>query len=80
MKSVQEVIHLRNTLINFIERFSRDDIFQAVPGNLKKIDNCRKRVKILDETLENYVLHQWLAGGSDIREQDVIDYNYEIRK
>ncbi len=74
MKSIQEVTHLRNTLSTFIDRFSKDDVFQQVPGNLKKIESCRKRIKVLDSIIEDFTLFQWVLGESNIRETDVIDY------
>jgi len=73
MRSIQEILTLKNNLKTRLERISNDGSVDFIKGMDIKTNNIRKRLQILENILEDYGLYQWLFDPSKTSE-DVINY------
>ena len=73
MRSIQEILTLRNNLKAKLDRISSDGSVDFVQGTNIKTINIRKRLQVLESILEDYGLYQWLFDNSKTSE-DVINY------
>jgi len=73
MRSIQEILSLKNNLKLRLDRISSDDSIDFVQGMNTKAASLRKRLQILESILEDYALFQWFFDTSKTSE-DITNY------
>ena len=74
MRPVIELISLRNNFISLLDKYKNDNQFRAMVSNAtEQIISLERKIKLVEDMIDNYPLFQWLYGGNATQES-ILDY------
>lgn len=74
MKPLIELISLKKSFIALLDNYKNDSQYRSMVANATEhIVNLERRVKILEDFIDNYPLFQWI-NGDKINMEDIVGF------